>query len=93
MYLGWKRRRVRQIGLSLLLYTLPIVIICRTVAPSVAGPILGFLLPVYMVFAMFSMFQAMTVDIVSEKESKMKEILHIHGVGGGSPSYVRQFFS
>eukprot|EP00392_Amoebophrya_sp_AT5.2_P004860 g4869.t1 len=79
--LGWKRQRVRTLFVSILFSVLPIILLYKATDGSAALlNQLAVILPVYLVFAMFSMVQCIVVDIVCEKESKMKEVMHIYGV-------------
>ena len=56
---------------------MPIVLIYRMTSAAVME-VLTVILPFYLVFSMFSMVQCLVVDIVTEKETKMKEIMHIY---------------
>lgn len=80
MYLGWLRRKPLQLSTSMAFSLLPIIIVYKAVDRNVVGVVLSFMLPFYMVFAMMPVFMNMVVDILIEKESKMKEIMHIYGI-------------
>jgi hypothetical protein len=41
---------------------------------------LQYILPIYISLTQMAVFQCLVVDVVSEKESKMKEIMHIYGI-------------
>ncbi|CAD7927180.1 unnamed protein product [Amoebophrya sp. A25] len=77
--LGWYRKRLRTLLLSVCFSMFPIVLIYRMTSAAVME-VLAIILPFYLVFAMFSIVQCLVVDVVTEKETKMKEIMHIYGV-------------
>lgn len=75
--LGWRRKRTRQVIIPLLFYSMYILFFGSNKEMAAGfGDIFGYIIPM----AMFAICQMQLIDIVQEKESKMKEIMHIYGV-------------
>ncbi len=69
-----------QIFSSLMFQLLTVIVLSNLLPTEISGMAMGFSFPLLLCYATQPLLAHLVIDVVQEKEQKMKEIMHIYGI-------------